>query len=187
MFLCLELKGREFLFNIGVSCYLLHLIATGKEEIHKIVDLRNDLEKLLECQNDEMRRKHLEFVKIRDNIDKLLEFHNDELMRKRQEQCDETSAVYSTTSDVVDGPESSYIDHYYSPQFLETSLIEREGSLKHYVYNEGEEEDYGGEMDQLEAELEAEFELLQIGQDHECNYYSMLKVKYLRFLFSVST
>ncbi|XP_018469173.1 protein POLAR-like 1 [Raphanus sativus] len=170
-----ELKGREFLFNIGVSCYLLHLIATGKEEIHKIVDLRNDLEKLLECQNDEMRRKHLEFVKIRDNIDKLLEFHNDELMRKRQEQCDETSAVYSTTSDVVDGPESSYIDHYYSPQFLETSLIEREGSLKHYVYNEGEEEDYGGEMDQLEAELEAEFELLQIGQDHECNYYSMLK------------
>ncbi|KAL0728310.1 hypothetical protein Bca4012_024403 [Brassica carinata] len=160
-----EMKGREFLFSIGVSCYLLQLIATGREEIHKIVDLRNDLEKLLECQNDEMRRKHQEFVKIRDNIEKLLEFHNDDLRRK-QEQCETTA--YSTTSDVVDGPESS-TDHYYSPQFLETSLIKREGSLKHYVYNE-REEDYGGEMDQLEAELEAEFELLQIGQDHEGNY-----------------
>ncbi|KAG2239504.1 hypothetical protein Bca52824_091649 [Brassica carinata] len=160
-----EMKGREFLFSIGVSYYLLHLIATGREEIHKIVDLRNDLEKLLECQNDEMRRKHQEFVKIRDNIEKLLEFHNDDLRRK-QEQCETTA--YSTTSDVVDGPESS-TDHYYSPQFLETSLIKREGSLKHYVYNE-REEDHGGEMDQLEAELEAEFELLQIGQDHEGNY-----------------
>lgn len=171
------MKGRELLFSIGVSCYLLHMITTGREEIHKIVDLRNDLEKLLECQNDEMRRKHQEFVKIRDNIEKLLEFHNDEMSRKQQEQCE-------TTSDVVDGPEPS-TDHYYSPQLLETSLIEREGSLKHYVYKEGEQ-DFGGEMDQLEAELEAEFELLQIGQDHEGNY-SKHKVKYLRFLFSVSS
>ncbi|WZZ30423.1 hypothetical protein YC2023_013824 [Brassica napus] len=159
-----ELKGREFLFNIGVSCYLLHLIATGREEVHKILDLRNDLEKLLECQNDEMKRKHQEFIKIRDNIEKLLEFHNDELRRK-QEQCE-------TSSEVVDGPESSS-DHYHFPQFLDTSLIEREGSLKHYVYKEGDE-DFGGEMDQLEAELEAEFELLQIGQDHEGNYSKQL-------------
>ena len=158
------MKGRELLFNIGVSCYLLHLISTGREEIHKIVDLRNDLEKLLECQNDEMRRKHQEFIKIRDNIEKLLEFHNDELRRK-QEHCE-------TSSEVVDGPESS-TDHYHSPQFLDTSLMEREGSLKHYVYKE-DEEDFGGGMDQLEAELEAEFELLQIGQDHEGNYSKLL-------------
>lgn len=160
-----EVKGREFLFNIGVTCYLLHLISTGREEVHKILDLRNDLEKLLECQNDEMRRKHQEFIKIRDNIEKLLEFHNDELRRK-QEQCE-------TSSEVVDSPESSTTDHYYSPQFLYTSLSEREGSLKHYVYKEGDE-DFGGEMDQLEAELEAEFELLQIGQDHEGNYSKQL-------------
>ncbi|KAJ0230637.1 Protein POLAR-like 1 [Hirschfeldia incana] len=161
-----ELKGREFLFSIGVSCYLLHLIATGREEIHKIVDLRNDLEKLLECQNDETRRKHQEFIKIRDNIEKLLEFHNDELMRRKEEQCE-------ISSDVVDGPESS-TDHYYSPHFLETTLsIGHEGSLKHYVYKE-REEDFVGELDQLEAELEAEFELLQIGQDQDGNY-SMLK------------
>ncbi|CAF2135643.1 unnamed protein product [Brassica rapa subsp. narinosa] len=160
-----EMKGRELLFNIGVSCYLLHLISTGREEIHKIVDLRNDLEKLLECQNDEMRRKHQEFIKIRDNIEKLLEFHNDELRRKHEE-CE-------TSSEVVDGPESS-TDHYHSsPQFLDTSLMEREGSLKHYVYKE-EEEDFGEGMDQLEAELEAEFELLQIGQDHESNYSKQL-------------
>lgn len=159
------MKGRELLFNIGVSCYLLHLISTGREEIHKIVDLRNDLEKLLECQNDEMRRKHQEFIKIRDNIEKLLEFHNDELRRKHEE-CE-------TSSEVVDGPESS-TDHYHSsPQFLDTSLMEREGSLKHYVYKE-EEEDFGEGMDQLEAELEAEFELLQIGQDHESNYSKQL-------------
>ncbi|CAH8357415.1 unnamed protein product [Eruca vesicaria subsp. sativa] len=161
-----ELQRSEFLFSIGVSCYLLHLIATGREEVHKIVDLRNDLEKLLECQNDEMRRKHQEFIKIRDNIEKLLEFHNDEMSRK-QELCE--TSVYSTTSDVVDGPESS-IDHYYSPQLLDTSLfVGREGSLKHYVCKGGDE-DFGGEMDQLEAELEAEFELLQIGQDHYGNY-----------------
>ncbi|CAE6095230.1 unnamed protein product [Arabidopsis arenosa] len=102
--------------------------------------------------------------------EKFLEFHNDELRRKQQEfrfpkqEQTETSA-YSATSDVVDGPESS-TDHYYSPQIIETSMsVGGEGSLSHYVYKRGD--DSGGEMDQLEAELEAEFELLQIGQDHD--------------------
>ncbi|KAJ0267078.1 hypothetical protein HA466_0009610 [Hirschfeldia incana] len=64
-------------------------------------------------------------------------------------------------SDVLDCPEYS-TDHYYSPQFLETSLcVGHEGSLKHYMFKEGEE-DCGGEMNQLEAELQTEFELLQI-------------------------
>lgn len=162
-----------------MSCYLLHLIATGREEIHKIVELRNDLEKFLECKNDELRRKQQELVELRNDIDKFLAFHNDELRRKQQrflfaqQEISETSA-YSTTSDVVDGPESS-TDHYYSPQFLETSLsVGREGSLKHYVFKRGEEDNVG-EMDQLEAELEAEFELLQISQDQE-GKFSKLKV-----------
>ncbi|XP_023637227.1 protein POLAR LOCALIZATION DURING ASYMMETRIC DIVISION AND REDISTRIBUTION isoform X2 [Capsella rubella] len=166
-----ELQRREFLFSIGVSCYLLHLIATGREEIHKIVEVRNDLENFLECRNEELRRKQREFVELRNNINKFLEFHNDESRRKqrdkfhigKQEQSE--TSPYSTTSDVVDGPASS-TDHYYSPQILETSLSVRgEGSLSHYVFNRGK--DVGGEMDQLEAELEAEFELLQIGQDHD--------------------
>ncbi|VVB14000.1 unnamed protein product [Arabis nemorensis] len=165
-----ELQRREFLFSIGVSCYLLHLIVTSREEIHKIVKLRNDLEKFLECKNDELRRKQQEFVELRNDIEKFIEFHNDELRRKQQRERSETPA-YSTISDVVDGPESSTTDHYYSPQFLETSLsTRREGSLKHYVFKGGEE-DFGGEMDQLEAELEAEFELLQIGQDQDGKSY----------------
>ncbi|ESQ41037.1 hypothetical protein EUTSA_v10014215mg [Eutrema salsugineum] len=166
-----ELQKREFLFSIGVSCYLLHLIVTGKEEIHKIVELRNDLEKFLERKNDELRQKQQELIELRSDIERFLESHNYELRQKqqvslfRQQEQSETSA-YSTTSDVVDGPESS-TDHYYSPQFLETSFsVGREGSLKHYVLKGGKE-DFGGEMDQLEAELEAEFELLQIGQDQE--------------------
>ncbi|EFH49742.1 predicted protein [Arabidopsis lyrata subsp. lyrata] len=165
-----ELQRREFLFSIGLSCYLIHLIATGREEIHKIVELRNDLERFLECRDEELRRKQQEFVELRNDIDKFIEFHNDELRRKQQEfrfrkqEQTETSA-YSATSDVVDGPESS-TDHYYSPQIMETSMsVGGEGSLSHYVYKRGD--DSGGEMDQLEAELEAEFELLQIGQDHE--------------------
>lgn len=164
------------MFSIGMSCYLLHLISTGREEIHKIVELRNDLEKFLECRNEELRRKQREFVELRNHIERFLEFHNDELRRKQQEFHFGTSA-YSTTSDVVDGPESS-TDHYYSPQILETSLsVGGEGSLSHYVFKRGE--DLGGEMDQLEAELEAEFELLQIGQGQEGNKCSKLKVKYL--------
>ncbi|KFK25369.1 hypothetical protein AALP_AA8G104500 [Arabis alpina] len=164
-----ELQRREFLFSIGVSCYLLHLIATSREEIHKIVELRNDLEKFLECKNNELNRKQQEFVELRNDIEKFIEFHNDELRRKKQreERSVTLTPVYSTISDVVDGPESSTTDHYYSPQFLETSLpTGREGSLKHYVLKGGEE-GFSGEMDQLEAELEAEFELLQIGQDQE--------------------
>ncbi|CAH2073155.1 unnamed protein product [Thlaspi arvense] len=176
-----EPQRREFLFSIGVSCYLLHLIATGREEIHKTVELRNDLEKFLECRKDELRRKQQEFIELRNDIERFLESHNYELRPKQQQvssfmhqEQSETSA-FSTTSDVVDGPESSTTDHYFSPQFLETSLsVGREGSLKHYVFKGGEE-DFGGEMDQLEAELEAEFELLQIGQDHEGTSSSNLK------------
>ncbi|CAL9229885.1 unnamed protein product [Arabidopsis halleri] len=165
-----ELQRREFLFSFGLSCYLIHLLATGREEIHKIVELRYDLERFLECRNEELRRKQQEFVELRNDIEKFLEFHNDELRRKQQElhfpkqENTETSA-YSATSDVVDGPDSS-TDHYYSPQIMETSMsVGGEGSLSHYVYKRGD--DSRGEMDQLEAELEAEFELLQIGQDHD--------------------
>ncbi|XP_010491774.1 PREDICTED: protein POLAR LOCALIZATION DURING ASYMMETRIC DIVISION AND REDISTRIBUTION-like isoform X2 [Camelina sativa] len=168
-----ELQRREFLFSIGLSCYLLHLIATGREEIHKIVELRNDLEKVLERRNEEeLRRKQQEFVQLRNDIEKFLEFHNDDLRRKQREihfgkqEKSEISAAYSTISDVVDGPESSTTDQYYSPQILETSMsVEGEGSLSHYVFKRGD--DFGGDMDQLEAELEAEFELLQIGQGHD--------------------
>ncbi|RID42390.1 hypothetical protein BRARA_J02274 [Brassica rapa] len=159
-----ELRRREFLFSIGMSCYLLHLIANGREEIHKIVELRNDIEKLLECKNDEMRRKHQEFVELRNEIDKLLQNHNDDLRRKqqqrfasgKQEQCGTTSGAVETSS-----------DSYYSPQLMETSLsVGGEGSFKRYVFK-GNGEDFGGDMDQLEAELEAEFELLQIGHNQE--------------------
>lgn len=167
------------MFSIGLSGYLIHLIATGREEIHKIVELRNDLERFLECRNEELRRKQQEFVELRNDIEKFIEFHNDELRRKQQDfrfpkqEQTETSA-YSATSDVVDGPESS-TDHYYSPQIMETSMsVGGEGSLSHYVYKRWD--DSGGEMDQLEAELEAEFELLQIGQDHD-GTSSKLKVK----------
>ncbi|KAL0648193.1 hypothetical protein Bca4012_046484 [Brassica carinata] len=159
-----ELRRREFLFSIGMSCYLLHLIATGREEIHKIVELRNDIEKLLECKNDEMRRKHQEFAELRNEIDKLLQNHNDDLRRKQQR-------FVSGKQEQSDAVETSS-DYYYSPQLPETSLavvgVRGEGSFKHYVVK-GKGEDFGGDMDQLEAELEAEFELLQIGHNQEKN------------------
>ncbi|CDY48290.1 BnaC01g31440D [Brassica napus] len=96
---------KGVLFSIGVSCYLLHLVFTDRVEIHNIVNLRNDVERLLECYNDVLRRKHQEIIKICCNIEKLLEF-------------------------------------------------------------------------QVEAELQTEFELLQIGKKQEGNY-SKLKVNYL--------
>ncbi|CAF1955695.1 unnamed protein product, partial [Brassica oleracea] len=40
---------KGVLFSIGVICYLLHLVFTGRVEIHNIVNLRNDVERLLEC------------------------------------------------------------------------------------------------------------------------------------------
>ncbi|KAL1208987.1 Protein POLAR-like 1 [Cardamine amara subsp. amara] len=171
-----ELQRREYLFSIGVSCYLLHLIATGREEINKIVELRNDLDKFLEYRKEDLKRKHQEFAELRNDIEKFLEYHNNELRRKQQkflsgqQELSETSP-YSTTSDVVDGPESS-TDHYYSPQIVEmtSSCVGGEGSLKHYVFKPSEY--FGGEMDQLEAELEAEFKLLQIGQSSKLNEVS---------------
>ncbi|KAL0736147.1 hypothetical protein Bca4012_012357 [Brassica carinata] len=167
-----ELRRKEFLFSIGMSCYLLHLIANGREEIHKIAELRNDIEKLLECKNDEMRRKQQEFVELRNDIENLLQYHKDDLKIKqqrfvsgKQEQCE------TTTGDVVE----TSSDYYYSPQLLETSLsVGGEGSFKHYMFK-GKGEDFEGDMDQLEAELEAEFELLQIGHNLE-GQYSKLKV-----------
>lgn len=149
-----------------MSCYLLHLIVTGREVINKIVELRNDLEKVLECRKEELRLKHQEFVELRNDIEKFLEYHNNELRRKQQKFLYGKKEQSETSiSEVVDGPESS-TEHYYSPQIMETFMcVKGEESLKHCVFKRGQ--DFGGEMDQLEAELEAEFELLQIGQDQD--------------------
>ncbi|CAN8236746.1 unnamed protein product [Cochlearia groenlandica] len=142
-----DLQRRELLFNIGLSCYMLHLITNGREEIHKIVELKKELEKFIECHNDETRRKRQEFAELKSDIEKLLKYHNnkeeeEEHRRKEREQSE-------TSSYVVDGPDesSSTDNYYYSPQTMETSLP------------------VGCEMDQLEAELEAEFEIL--GQNQE--------------------
>ncbi|CAH8281675.1 unnamed protein product [Eruca vesicaria subsp. sativa] len=164
-----ELRRKEFLFSIGMSCYLLHLITNEREETHKIVKLRNDIEKLLECRKDEMRRKEEEFDELRNDIDKLLQYYNDGLRRKqqrfvagKQEQC----GVVETSS-----------DYYYSPQLPETSslTVGGEGSFNHYLFK-GKGEDFGGDMDQLEAELEAEFELLNIGHNQEGQYSKLKEV-----------
>ncbi|XP_010519621.1 PREDICTED: protein POLAR LOCALIZATION DURING ASYMMETRIC DIVISION AND REDISTRIBUTION [Tarenaya hassleriana] len=138
-----ELPRRDFVFNVGVSCLLLHLVAAGREELHKMAGLRAELEKFLESFKEEPPIKNRGFLS----------------------EPPEQSGVYAySTTDVQEGPDSS--SHPFSPQISATSMnTVQEGYLQHYPCHR--EEDLGGGMDRLEAELAAELELLQTRLDPE--------------------
>ncbi|KAH0892990.1 LOW QUALITY PROTEIN: hypothetical protein HID58_055419, partial [Brassica napus] len=125
---------KGVLFSIGVSCYLLNLIVTGREEIHKIVDLRNDI------------------IRICGNIEKLLEFHNDELRRKQQVPLfgqQELNFPIAQNLLLITITLHSSWRHLCVLDMTVFKTLRGNKILE-------------GEMDQLEAELQTEFDLLHI-------------------------
>ncbi|KAJ6758670.1 PROTEIN POLAR LOCALIZATION DURING ASYMMETRIC DIVISION AND REDISTRIBUTION [Salix koriyanagi] len=136
-----EQCNREATVNLGVGCCLLHLIAATKNELDKMLEMRMQMEKLLENVREELRKK--------DGLSKL-----------------SNVCAYSTTH-IVDGPD---FEIQHSPQIF-TSSYGLPGSSAITVCDHSlrwetpMQEECSEGMDKLEAELEVELERLQLHLD----------------------
>ena len=133
-------------FNLGLGCSLLYLIAASKNELTKMVELRKEVEMLLQNVKVELQRK--------DALCKPFESND--------------TIAYSTT-DIQEGSNSN---SKISLQSQTTShvLQDSESIMVHdqlLINNHHQKEEHVEGMDELEAELVAELELLQIHLDRE--------------------
>lgn len=136
-----EQCNREATVNLGVGCCLLHLIAASKNELDKMLEMRMQMEKLLDNVREELRKK--------------------DGLSKPSNVC-----AYSTTH-IVDGPD---FETQLSPQ-ISTSSYVLPGSSAITVCDHSlrwetpMQEECSEGMDKLEAELEVELERLQLHLD----------------------
>ncbi|KAG8636391.1 uncharacterized protein LOC110603090 isoform X3 [Manihot esculenta] len=128
---------KDTSFNMGVGCCLLYLIAASKNELNKIVQMRLQMETLLQNTSEELINKS--------NISKLSK-PNDMF-------------AYSDT----DSPQGPQFESQYIPESSTVSAVDQ--SLKCEPPEKEECSEEG--MDQLEAELQAELERLQLHLDGE--------------------
>ncbi|KAJ6862147.1 hypothetical protein NC652_039096 [Populus alba x Populus x berolinensis] len=136
-----EQCNREATVNLGVGCCLLHLIAASKNELDKMLEMRMQMEKLLDNVREELRKK--------------------DGLSKPSNVC-----AYSTTH-IVDGPD---FETQLSPQIFTSSYV-LPGSSAITVCDHSlrwetpMQEECSEGMDKLEAELEVELERLQLHLD----------------------
>ncbi|KAA8521700.1 hypothetical protein F0562_012373 [Nyssa sinensis] len=135
-------------FNLGVGFGLVYLITASKNELSKMMELRTQMEILLQDVKEELQSQRRETLsKTSDSNDNL-------------------------AHSIADALESSHVNGCVPLQNL-TSLENPADSETHLVYNQSlncdacRQEKCVEGMDQLEAELEAELELLQLHLDAE--------------------
>lgn len=136
-------------FNMGVACALLYLIGASKTEITKMVEVRKQMEILLRNFTEELQNRNsgLKTIEIDDSVAYSTNHIRESSNSSTQISLQMNSA--RTTSYVV--PESEII-------------LECGDSFRRVVH---EREQHLTGMDELEAELEAELELLELHVDTE--------------------
>lgn len=131
-------------FNLGVACGLIYLIVASKNELTKMVELRTQMELLLQNAKEGLQSKNAPFDA------KPLELNE--------------MNIASSTTDFHQASSSSS-----DSQFSLQSGVVRD-VCSEYIRNEegeGERDECVAGMDQLGAELEAELERLQLQLDSE--------------------
>lgn len=128
-------------FNLGVACGLVYLISAGKNEMNKMTEVRKQMETLLQNLRGELQNKN-----------------------STVESNGLKNPVSSTDSDPQISLEmnSPWTSSYHVPE-SETVLECDDDSSRSPV--DGIEQHCVEGMDELEAELEAELELLEINLD----------------------
>ncbi|KAF5726276.1 protein POLAR LOCALIZATION DURING ASYMMETRIC DIVISION AND REDISTRIBUTION-like [Tripterygium wilfordii] len=123
---------NEMSFNLGVGCYLLHLIAASKEELNKMMELRGQMEVLVGNVKKELERKETYAYSTTDAQEGPI--------------CDDvqlSTQIFGTSYGLRESSTTTVCN-----QSLKCSSHRQDGC--------------SGEMDQLEVELEAELKLLQL-------------------------
>ncbi|XP_058067646.1 protein POLAR LOCALIZATION DURING ASYMMETRIC DIVISION AND REDISTRIBUTION-like isoform X2 [Magnolia sinica] len=133
-------------FSLGVGAGLVFLIAKSRNEFNKMIELQTQIETLLNDIKDEMRKKDMNYHPSETNT--ILVYSAPD--SHGVERMDEHLSIQNHGSSIHLRGGHSAVECVQSPNFSSTT----------------ESEKYVG-MDQLEAELEAELERLQLNLDGE--------------------
>ncbi|PRQ26889.1 hypothetical protein RchiOBHm_Chr6g0299451 [Rosa chinensis] len=132
-------------FNLGVACGLLCVVAAGKNELNKMVELRTQMELILQNAKQEMGSKNA-------------------LINDPKPAAESNEIHFASFSTNFQQASTS------GSQFSLQSVGGRDECSDYCVGNEGEGGDeYVAGIDQLEAELRAELERMQLQLDSESN------------------
>ncbi|XP_062023205.1 protein POLAR LOCALIZATION DURING ASYMMETRIC DIVISION AND REDISTRIBUTION [Rosa rugosa] len=131
-------------FNLGVACGLLCVVAAGKNELNKMVELRTQMELILQNAKQEMGGKNA-------------------LTNNPKPAAESNEINFTSFSTNFQQASTS------GSQFSLQSVGGRDECSDYCVGNEGEGDEYVAGIDQLEAELRAELERMQLQLDSESN------------------
>ncbi|KAI4337246.1 hypothetical protein L6164_015687 [Bauhinia variegata] len=132
-------------FKLGVSCGLLYLIAASKNELAKMVELREGMEKLLQNVREELQRKDalLEPSKLSDTL---------------ASSITDIQEVSSSNSHPSAQSQKPYVQPESKSKMVHNHFL-------HYIISEQDE--CVEKINELEAELAVELEMLQLHFDGE--------------------
>ncbi|KAJ1413114.1 hypothetical protein SESBI_19873 [Sesbania bispinosa] len=140
-----QLLGNDTSFKLGVGCGLLYLIAANKNELDKMVELRKEMEMLLQNVKGELQSK-----------DALL---------KPLKQSD---ALECSITDIqeVSGSNSHISIHSQKP-YVQPETESNNVRNRFVDYNISEQDECAEEINELQAEFEFELQRLQLYLDGE--------------------
>ncbi|PON99227.1 Myosin heavy chain-related protein [Trema orientale] len=144
-------ESRDASFNLGIAFGLLYLIGASKNEITKMVEVRKQMEILLQNIRDELQKNDSPFKPSQPSDHLAYSINNFRESSNSHTQLSPQTNFIGTTSYMI--PESE-------------TILQCSGSTERTMH-EAEQECRLSEMDELEAELEAELERLQLHLDTE--------------------
>lgn len=136
-------------FSLGVACGLVYLIGASKTEITKMVEVRKQMEMLLQNFREELQNKNSSFKST--EIEDCVAYSTNHIQESSNSSSQISLQMDSTWTTSLVIPESE-------------TILECDDSSRPVV-REREQPLTG--MDELEAELEAELELLELHLDTE--------------------
>ncbi|KAL2346655.1 hypothetical protein Fmac_000655 [Flemingia macrophylla] len=143
-----QLHENDTSFKLGVGCGFLYLIAASKNELGKMVELRKEMEILLQNVKGELQSK-----------DALL---------KPLKQSD---AFSLSMTDIQEGSNSnSHLSIHSHTQYVQPESKSNMVRNHFLEYNINEQDEHAEEINELQAEFEVELQRLQLYLDGEAAF-----------------
>ena len=142
-----QLDWNDTSFKLGVGCGLLYVIAATKNELSKMVELRKEMEIILQNMKGELQCKYALINPLK--------------------QCDEALAELSISDIQEVSCSNSNLSVNSQKNCVQPELKSNMGCNRFLDYDIGKEDECAEEINELQAEFEYELQRLQLYLDGE--------------------
>ncbi|XP_047177323.1 protein POLAR LOCALIZATION DURING ASYMMETRIC DIVISION AND REDISTRIBUTION-like isoform X2 [Vigna umbellata] len=143
-----QLHESDTSFKVGVGCGLLYLLAASKNELGKMVELRKEMELLLQNMKGELQRKDALLKPLKQNDALAL-------------SITDIQEVSSSDSHISIHSQTQYVQPESKRNMVPNNFLE---------YNISEQGECAEEINDLQAEFEIELQRLQLYLDGETEF-----------------